>query len=219
MAQERVRRVARRYGAGARAAVLVALACLLGGLTVAGMALAGAGGGVTIERADQAKGTAVEGDARGEGDAEADVDVLTEASTVVVHVDGAVASAGVYELAEGARVADAVESAGGLAEGADTTSLNLAAPLSDGEKVHVPAEGEDVAEAGTATEGAAPAVVDINTAGVDELDALPGVGEATARAIVEDRETNGPFSTPEDLMRVSGIGEKKFAKLEGLIRV
>lgn len=219
MAQERVRRVASRYGAGARVAVLAALACLLVVLSVAGMALAGGGGGVTVERAGRGEALPVEDGVRDEGDAEAEVDEVAEASTVVVHVDGAVVSAGVYELAEGARVADAVESAGGLVEGADTTSLNLAAPLSDGEKVHVPVVGEDVEETGTATSGAAPSVVNINTAGVEELDVLPGVGEATARAIVEDRETNGPFSTPEDLMRVSGIGEKKFAKLEGLIRV
>ncbi|MDO4429546.1 MAG: ComEA family DNA-binding protein [Atopobiaceae bacterium] len=219
MAQESVRRVARRYGAGARVAVLAALACLLVGLALAGMALAGAGRGVTIERAGEDEVPAAEDGAPGEGDAEADAGEVAEASTVVVHVDGAVASAGVYELSEGARVADAVESAGGLLEGADTTSLNLAAPLSDGEKVHVPVVGEDVEETGTGTGGAGPSVVDINTAGVEELDALPGVGEATARAIVEERETNGPFSTPEDLMRVSGIGEKKFAKLEGLIRV
>ena len=61
--------------------------------------------------------------------------------------------------------------------------------------------------------------MNINVAGIEELDELPGVGEATARAIVEDRERNGPFSTTEDLMRVSGIGEKKFAKLEGMICV
>ncbi|MBM6775245.1 ComEA family DNA-binding protein, partial [Olsenella profusa] len=63
------------------------------------------------------------------------------------------------------------------------------------------------------------APVNINTADVAELDELPGVGEATAAAIVEDRERNGPFAAPEDLMRVSGIGEKKFEKLEGLICV
>lgn len=61
--------------------------------------------------------------------------------------------------------------------------------------------------------------MNINTAGIDELDRLPGIGEATARAIVEEREANGPFSVPEDLMRVSGIGEKKYAKLEAMICV
>ena len=62
-------------------------------------------------------------------------------------------------------------------------------------------------------------LVNLNNASVEQLDELPGVGEATARAIIEDREANGPFTTPEDLMRVSGIGEKKFAKLEGMICV
>ena len=61
--------------------------------------------------------------------------------------------------------------------------------------------------------------MNINSAGTDELDALPGVGPSTARAIVEDREANGPFAMPEDLMRVSGIGEKKFAKLKSSICV
>lgn len=228
MAQERVRRVARRYGAGARAAAVVALVCLLGGLVAAGLLLGGAGGGVTIERAGEAEAEVAPADAaekdegpQAETDDAADAGAPEEPEELVVHVDGAVGVPGVYTLPAGSRAADAVEAAGGLAEGADTTSLNLAAPLADGEKIHVPMEGE-AASAG-ASEGAAgaeaPAVVDINEAGVEELDTLPGVGEATARAIVEDREANGPFATPEDLMRVSGIGEKKFAKLEGLIRV
>ena len=141
---------------------------------------------------------------------------------VVVHVDGAVVNPGVYELrSEIPRVGDAVDAAGGLAEGADTTSMNLAAPLGDGQKVHVPLQGEvapveagDVA--GSASAGSSDvgsSLVNINSATVEELDSLPGVGPSTAAAIVEDRDANGPFSSPEDLMRVSGIGEKKFAKL------
>ncbi len=131
------------------------------------------------------------------------------------------ASPGVYGLPDGARVGDAVDAAGGLAEGADTTALNLAAPLSDGQKVLVPVEGEAGvagAQEGSGS-GTGAGLVNLNTAGVEELDELPGVGEATARAIVEDRELNGPFSAPEDLMRVSGIGEKKFARLEGMVCV
>lgn len=229
MAQERVRRVARRYGAGARVAVVVALACVLAALALAGVLLGGVGGGVTIERAGEAEtasaGPGEKDDApAGETDAEADgaAGAPEEApEELVVHVDGAVGAPGVYELPAGARAADAVEAAGGLVEGADTASLNLAAPLADGEKIHVPVEGEGetVAADGEGSGAGTPAVVNINTAGIEELDALPGVGEATARAIVEDREANGPFTAPEDLMRVSGIGEKKFAKLEGLIRV
>ena len=152
--------------------------------------------------------------------------------TVVVHVDGMVASPGVYQL-QGAtlRINDAVEAAGGLVEGADTSRLNLAEPISDGEKVHVPAVGEEDATAGEAaaslsgeSSGSGPnastdGIVNINTATVAELTTLPGVGDATAAEIVRDREANGAFTSIEDLMRVSGIGEKKFAKLKDKIRV
>ena len=138
---------------------------------------------------------------------------------MVVHVDGAVVSPGVYELLAGSRAGDAVAAAGGLAEGADTTAINLAAVLADGEKVYVPLEGEAVtsSQEGSLEAGAAP--VNLNTATAEELDGLPGIGEATAQAIIEDREANGPFLSPEDLMRVSGIGEKKFERLEGLVCV
>lgn len=207
-----VRRAARRYGlAGwgvvAGALALVALVVALVCVAVRGRATEGlfrGQGGIEIERAETASEKAEE-------------EPQEEPVTLVVHVDGMVGMPGVYELAEGARVSDAVAAAGGLAEGADTSSLNLAAPLADGEKVHVPAEGEEVtASSGGASSGG---LVNLNNASVEQLDELPGVGEATARAIIEDREANGPFTTPEDLMRVSGIGEKKFAKLEGMICV
>lgn len=209
----RARRTARRYGlVGWRgvAGMLVVLAALVALVFVAvrGRAaegLLGGAGGVEIERAEEA------------GAAPVAEETEEEPLTLVVHVDGMVGAPGVYELAEGARVGDAVTAAGGLAEGADTSSLNLAAPLSDGEKVHVPAEGE--ATPAAPADSASGGLVNLNTASVEQLDELPGVGEATARAIIEDREANGPFTTPEDLMRVSGIGEKKFAKLEGMICV
>ena len=152
------------------------------------------------------------------------------AASIFVHIDGAVVAPGVYELtgSTGAlpRVNDAVIAAGGLAEDADTSALNLAAVLSDGEKIHVPRQGEVVA--GQASSGAASGsdvgasssgVININTATAEELDSLPGIGPSTAAAIVEDRERNGPFASPEDLMRVSGIGEGKFSKLKDQIRV
>lgn len=207
-----VRRAARRYGLVGRGVVagalaLVALVVALVCVAVRGRATEGlfrGQGGIEIERAETASEKAEE-------------EPQEEPVTLVVHVDGMVGMPGVYELAEGARVSDAVAAAGGLAEGADTSSLNLAAPLADGEKVHVPAEGEEVTtSSGGASSGD---LVNLNNASVEQLDELPGVGEATARAIIEDREANGPFTTPEDLMRVSGIGEKKFAKLEGMICV
>lgn len=242
MAQERrggARRLAGRYGVAWGVAAAVALCAVLAGVTLLGVAGRDA---VVIERADPAEAPA-EPDEAGEKDAgeagerdagekdagekeagEKDIAADEPPETVLVHVDGAVAAPGVYELPAGSRVNDAVLAAGGLAAGADTSGVNLAAPVSDGEKVRVPLEGEDVAPAvGEVTAGEGdegdPAPVNLNTAGVEELDELPGVGEATARAIIEDREENGPFTSPEDLMRVSGIGEKKFARLEGLICV
>lgn len=131
----------------------------------------------------------------------------------VVHVDGAVAHPGVYTLVgETVRVCDAVEAAGGLADDADTAALNLAQPVVDGGKVHVPAEGE-VRATQLAGEGASSDLVNLNTATAEELTRLPGVGERTAQAILQSREDLGPFTSIDDLLRVSGIGEKKLEKI------
>ncbi len=214
----RARRTARRYGLIGWGAAAAALCVVLVAVVLVGAVARGAGS-LTVERSDgtQRAGEGVEGDGAPEEPPPSEED---EKDVVIVHVDGAVGVPGVYELEAGARVGEAVDAAGGLADDADTSTLNLAAEVADGEKVYVPHEGEAApAEGGEEATGGAAALVNINTAGVEELDELPGVGEATARAIVEDRETNGPFSTPEDLMRVSGIGEKKFARLEGLICV
>ena len=145
------------------------------------------------------------------------------APTIAVHVSGAVAAPGVYELEEGARVADAVELAGGFLEGAAENALNLARVLNDGEQVVVPTAEEHAAQQSAAeASGGAAGVggkVNINTASAEQLDTLPGVGESTAQKIIADREANGPFSSPEDLKRVSGIGDKKYAELADLITV
>ena len=215
-----------RFGLRGRVAAGVAVALAL--VAVCAIAVLGQGGGVTIERADTPSaetGEAPSTEARSEGQSaghEEIDDVEDEPARLLVHVDGAVNAPGVYELLEGSRVNDAVSAAGGLRGDAETTAINLAAEVRDGEKIHVPAVGEPVTTAPAGQDGlgasdAAP--ININTADVTELDELPGVGESTARAIVEDREANGPFATPEDLMRVSGIGEKKFAKLEAMICV
>ena len=145
------------------------------------------------------------------------------APTIAVHVSGAVVAPGVYELEEGARVADAVEHAGGFLEGAAENALNLARVLNDGEQVVVPTAEEHAAQQSAAeASGGAAGVggkVNINTASAEQLDTLPGVGESTAQKIIADREANGPFSSPEDLKRVSGIGDKKYAELADLITV
>lgn len=137
---------------------------------------------------------------------------------ITVHVDGAVAAPGVYTLkGDIVRVTDACEAAGGLLAEADTSGVNLAAPLADGVKVHIPLQGEEPvapqAGAGAAT-AAAPGLVNINSAGADELMELSGVGEATAQAIIQERERGGPFTSIEDIMRVPGIGEKKFERMK-----
>lgn len=148
-----------------------------------------------------------------------------EATCVVVHVAGAVMRPGVYALPLGSRVTDAVSAAGGGIGDAALDSLNLARIIADGEQVYVPTAQE--AASGTASPAAAAAgasggsgaagTVDINTASAAELDELPGVGPSTAQKIVDDRELNGPFATPEDLMRVSGIGAKKFEALKDFV--
>lgn len=140
---------------------------------------------------------------------------------VYVYVTGAVANPGVYSLDEGLRVCDAVEAAGGLTEDADASTVNLARVLSDGEHIALPtkAEVETALAQGSAGGAGASSLVNINTADASALETLSGVGSATAQAIISDREQNGPFSTIEDLMRVDGIGEKKFAKLKDSICV
>lgn len=217
-------RLARRYGVVGRRAAAAALVLALlvaGAAAAAGMA---ATGGVEVVREEGTAAPASGGSAEpgAEGVARGDEAAGVAEGVVVVHVDGAVGAPGVYALGGEPRVNDAIVAAGGLAEGADTSGINLAARLSDGEKVHVPLVGEAPqasSEPASDAPGGSDGPVNLNTATVEELDELPGVGEATALAIVEDRERNGPFSSPEDLMRVSGIGEKKFEKLEGLVCV
>lgn len=142
---------------------------------------------------------------------------------ICVHVSGCVAEPGVRYLSEGARVAEAVEAAGGLSANADGDAVNLARVLVDGEQVYVPSveEAAAAAPAGGGSGGAAAATgrVNINTADAALLQTLDGVGEATALKIVKDREANGPFQTIEDLKRVSGIGDKKFEGLKDSICV
>ncbi len=153
---------------------------------------------------------------------------------IVVYVCGAVRRPGVYHLAPGARVADLLAAAGGAGAKAALQAVNLAAKLLDGQQVVVPARGAagsaTVAAAGGATTGttggegatgtgAAAAPVDLNTASLEQLDALPGVGPATAQKIIDYRTANGGFKSVDDLKNVSGIGDAKFATLQPLVTV
>ncbi len=139
---------------------------------------------------------------------------------VVVHVSGAVATPGVQRLGPGARVVDAVDAAGGLTGEADVDRINLAAELADGDHVHVPRVGEAVPSTTSGAPGAAGGgLVDLNLATPEELESLPGVGPATAAAIVDHRERHGPFAAVDGLLDVRGIGEAKLAALRDLVRV
>ena len=134
---------------------------------------------------------------------------------VTVHVAGAVAAPGVYELAMGARVADAIDAAGGPLADAMTDSVNLARILTDGEQVMIPTAQETQALAqGTGSE-----LTNVNLADVGQLDALPGIGPVLAQRIVANREAHGPFASLQDLERVSGIGPAAVEKLAGVATV
>ncbi|HSP28423.1 MAG TPA: helix-hairpin-helix domain-containing protein [Ilumatobacteraceae bacterium] len=143
------------------------------------------------------------------------------AAVVLVHVAGAVVEPGVYELTGSARVRDAIVAAGGPTEIADWNALNLAAAVDDGVKVYVPHVGEEVPPSLTlatpADTGPAAGPIDVNVASAKELEALPGVGPATASAIVTERDRNGPFLDVDDLDRVPGIGPAKLEALRDLV--
>lgn len=154
----------------------------------------------------------------------------TTSPPVAVHVAGAVARPGLYRLAAGSRVADALALAGGKLPRADLDRLNLAAKVLDGQKVMVTGRGEPVpadgggAAAGVAGPDGAPTgqssePIDLNTADLAGLDSLPGIGPATARAIIEERTRRGGFRSARDLLRVPGIGEGRFARLKDRVRV
>nr|PZM96420.1 MAG: competence protein ComEA [Actinomycetota bacterium] len=131
---------------------------------------------------------------------------------VTVHVVGAVASPGLYELDPGARIADAVKAAGGAQDDADLAAVNLAREVVDGEQVVVPRVGEAPA-AGAAGSGR----VGLNGANAAELESLPGIGPVLAERIVQDRERNGPFRSVEDLTRVPGVGPAVLERIRDLV--
>ncbi|MDQ1521521.1 MAG: competence protein ComEA [Actinomycetota bacterium] len=149
-------------------------------------------------------------------------------STVVVHVAGAVKQPGVVTLAGGSRVVDALEAAGGARANADLDRLNLAAKLTDGERVAVPVKGQPApaleagASGGAASGDAAPTAsgpVNLNSATAQQLETLPGIGPTLAQAIIAERDRSGGFHSVEDLRRVHGIGDGRFAQVRALVTV
>lgn len=144
---------------------------------------------------------------------------------LLVDVAGWVRRPGVYGFPEGARIVDAIEAAGGARSGAALDLLNLAAPLVDGTQVLVvkagagPAAPASGAPAAPGAVGAAGALVNINTAGAVEFEALPGIGEVIAQRIVDHRTANGPFASVDELLEVSGIGEAILGSIRELVTV
>ena len=165
------------------------------------------------------------------------------AGQVYVHVSGSVKKPGLVTLDQGARVAQAIEAAGGFAKDAALDSVNLARVVNDGEQVYVSqkqdetdgaaqapvagrveGQGEARSQAQVQSQAQAQAnaqggLVNINSAGASELEELPGIGPSTAQKIIADRTSNGPFASVQDLSRVSGIGDKKLAVIIDLICV
>jgi competence protein ComEA len=145
---------------------------------------------------------------------------------VIVHVAGAVRRPGVYRMREGDRVDDAVRKAGGPRRRADLSALNLAAVVEDARQILVPARGRAAAPSGAGSAPPAGAAseadagpIDLNTATVEQLDTLDGIGPITAHKIVEARETKGGFTSVEELGEIPGIGEKRLAALRERVRV
>jgi competence protein ComEA len=166
-------------------------------------------------------------------------------SRIAVHVVGAVRQPGVYHLAAGARADDALRAAGGASDNADLRRVNLAASVLDGDQLYIPRIGERLpndspsthesngnpgaptrasnnsnnSNSASATSSTLPLIVDLNRATATDLDRLPGVGPATAKAIIDHRTRNGPFASVDDLLKVKGIGPAKLAEIRPWVKV
>ena len=161
--------------------------------------------------------------------------VSASALVIVVHVAGEVNVPGVYSLAAGSRMVDALDAAGGPTNRADLEVINLATPITDATQIYVPARNQTARPtfrrpqpgvnggvnggATGQTDDQQGGVININRASAAELEQLPGVGPATAQAIIDYRTSNGPFATPEDLLEVKGIGPAKFASMRNKVGV
>jgi competence protein ComEA len=130
---------------------------------------------------------------------------------ITVYVSGAVATPGVYTLLAGSRIDNAIQAAGGFVPGAESERINLAAPLEDGQQIDVPGI--------ISTNHINAGRVNINTASISELDALPGIGRTTAQAIVDYRNQNGSFQFIQDIQKVPGIGPASYAGIKDYITI
>ena len=148
-----------------------------------------------------------------------------EKEKIKVHIAGSVVSEGIVELEEGARVADAIDQAGGTTADANMDQVNLAYKVQDGQKIYIPNINEEEYEITEDMEGIQniyetnPDIININTATQTELELLPGIGPSTASKIIKYREENGEFKVIDDIKNVSGIGDAKFESIKNQITV
>jgi competence protein ComEA len=212
-----VRAMRIRVGVGATIALsLLALIVAVGASLVSG-----AGSTDVVEGRDDSAGVVVEG--RQPGNHSSDDDT----APIFVHVFGAVSRPGLYELSSGSRVVDAVSAAGGFTADADRDGLNLARLVGDAEQIGVPHIGEEPpvaagaagsAASGSTATGTGPGTkVSLNRASSEELQTLPQVGPATAQSIIAWRTENGAFTSVEQLLSISGIGQKTYDRLKDLV--
>ncbi|QHK19213.1 ComEA family DNA-binding protein [Pseudarthrobacter psychrotolerans] len=224
-----------RWRVGLRVALLIAALAVLGGAWFWSQVAAGQPEVVALGDI-RAQGSLPTGEgsqgqeSRGAGPPELPPE-SPQAGTVIVHVAGAIAVPGIVQLPAGSRVHEAVAAAGGGTPTADLNRLNLAAVLTDGQKLYVPRSGEEIpagssgpsGEAGEGTGGGGTASaggkVNLNTAGVEELDALPKVGPVLAQRILDWRKEHGPFKSVEELDAVDGVGPKMLETLLPLVGI
>ena len=138
---------------------------------------------------------------------------------LVMHVSGEVLKPGVIHVAHDTRIGQAIEAVGGFTQDADPDSLNLAAYVYDGQRIHVPSQAETQLEPIESRSESTIYPININHCSMDDLVSLPGIGDTKAAAIIKYRETNGGFDTIEDILNVSGIGDAIFSDIKELITV
>lgn len=158
-------------------------------------------------------------DGAGEIEIRTDPDIIKQETAsekfIYVHVCGHVLNPGVYEVLEGSRLYEAIDAAGGVSEDGCADELRLAGKVADGDRIYVPGENESPAAAYPEDKS----LVNINTAALEELMTLPGIGKTRAADIINYREDNGAFLSIQDIMKVSGIKEAAFNKIKDKIRV
>jgi competence protein ComEA len=188
-------------------AAVAAFVVVFGGVRLLERARAAPSGGSARVAVDAAETPASPSPGAGSG--------AGSAARLYVDVAGEVRRPGLYRVARGSRVAVAVQMAGGFTRRAETTQVNLAAPLQDGQQVIVPPNGGGAAAAGPVGLGAAgKRPVSLSTASADELDSLDGIGPTLAQRIVEYRQAHGGFHSIDELRQVDGIGDKRFQQLK-----